>query len=333
MTWLTWRQYRAQFAVGTAIMAALCLLLLLTGLQLVSQYHTIITACASGINNGQNGVNCSTGGGLFVGGPTVGFVSLILLATPVLAGLFLGAPMVAAEFESGTTQFAWTQGITRARWLAVKAGWLLVAAAAWGAVVAALTTWWASPTNAEHGSEFYPGRFDVLYLVPVAYAVFAMALGICAGALIRRTVPAMAVTLGGFIAARIVVTLWVRPHYLSAVTVVRNLTAQTRLSGSYWLLSQGARNPAGQLMAGPQDQTVAFGVPVSSLPKACAGLAKPAGGLTSSCRAALTGFRSFVTYQPVSRFWPFQGIETGVFVGLAAILLAVTAVVLIRRDA
>jgi hypothetical protein len=333
MTWLTWRQYRAQFAVGTAIVAALCLLLLLTGLQLVSQYHTIITACASGINNGQNGVNCSTGGGLFVGGPTVGFVSLILLATPVLAGLFLGAPMVAAEFESGTTQFAWTQGITRARWLAVKAGWLLVAAAAWGAVVAALTTWWASPTNAEHGSEFYPGRFDVLYLVPVAYAVFAMALGICAGALIRRTVPAMAVTLGGFIAARIVVTLWVRPHYLSAVTVVRNLTAQTRLSGSYWLLSQGARNPAGQLIAGPQDQRAAFGVPVSSLPRACAGLAKPAGGLTSSCRASLTGFRSFVTYQPVSRFWPFQGIETGVFVGLAAILLAVTAVVLIRRDA
>ena len=333
MTWLTWRQYRAQFAVGTAIMAALCLLLLLTGLQLVSQYHAIIAECASGINNGQHGVNCPTGGGLFVGGPTVGFVSLILLAAPVLAGLFLGAPMVAAEFEAGTTQFGWTQGITRARWLAVKAGWLLLAAAAWGGVIAALTTWWASPTNAEHGSEFYPGRFDVLYLVPVAYAVFAMALGICAGALIRRTVPAMAVTLGGFIAARVAVTLWVRPHYLSAVTVVRNLTAQIRLSGSYWLISQGARNPAGHLMAGPQDQTAAFGVPVSSLPKACAGLANPTGGLTSACRVALTGFRSFVTYQPASRFWPFQGIETGVFVGLAAVLLAVTAVVLIRRDA
>ena len=250
MTWLTWRQYRAQFAVGTAIMAALCLLLVLTGLQLFSQYHTIITECASGTNNGQNGVNCSTGGGLFSGGPTVGFVSLILLATPVLAGLFLGAPMVATEFEAGTTQFAWMQGITRARWLAVKAGWLLLAAAAWGAGVAALTTWWASPTNAEHGSEFYPGRFDVLYLVPVAYAVFAMALGICAGALIRRTVPAMAVTLGGFIAARVAVTLWLRPHYLSAVTVVRSLPAQTRLTGSYWLISQGTRNPAGQLMAG-----------------------------------------------------------------------------------
>jgi ABC-type transport system involved in multi-copper enzyme maturation permease subunit len=260
-------------------------------------------------------------------------VSLILLATPVLAGLFLGAPMVATEFEAGTTQFGWMQGITRARWFAVKAGWLLLASAAWGAVIAALTTWWASPTNAEHGSEFYPGRFDVLYLVPVAYAVFAMALGICAGALIRRTVPAMAVTLGGFIAVRVAVTLWLRLHYLSAVTATRSLPAQTRLTGSYWLISQGTRNPAGQLMAGPQDQPAAFGVPISSLPKACAGLAKPTAGLTSSCRAALTGFRSFVTYQPASRFWPFQGIETGVFAVLAAILLAVTAVVLIRRDA
>lgn len=333
MTWLTWRQYRAQFAVGTALLAALCLLLVLTGLQLVSQYHTIITECASAAGNGQNRVNCSTGGGLFVGGPTVGFVSLIVLATPVLAGLFLGAPMVAAEFEAGTTQFAWMQGITRARWLAVKAGWLLLAAALLGGVLAAPTTWWASPTNAEHGSEFYPGRFDVLYLVPVAYAVFAMALGICAGALIRRTVPAMAVTLGGFIAARVAVTLWVRPHYLGAVTVTRNLTALFQPSGSFWLIHQGARNPAGQLMAGAEGQPAAFGVPVSSLPRACAGLANTPGGMTSSCRAALTGFRSFVTYQPASRFWAFQGIETGVFVILAATLLTVTAVTLIRRDA
>ena len=337
MTWLTWRQYRTQFAVGTAILAALCLLLVLTGLQLISQYHTIITECASGAGSRPSGQNCSTGGGLFSGGPTVGFVSLIVLATPVLAGLFLGAPMVAAEFEAGTTQFAWVQGVTRARWLAVKAGWLLLAAAAWGGVLAALTTWWASPTNAEHGSEFYPGRFDVLYLVPVGYAVFAMALGICAGALIRRTVPAMAVTLGGFIAVRLAVTLWLRPHYMSAVTAVRNLPAQINLTGSYWLISQGVRDPAGQLISNPAryqgGEAEAFGVPVSYLPKACAGLASPRGGLTSSCRAALTGFRSFVTYQPASRFWTFQGIETGLFVVLAAILLTVPAAVLIRRDA
>ena len=45
------------------------------------------------------------------------------------------------------------------------------------------------------------------------------------------------------------------------------------------------------------------------------------------------GYRGYVTYQPASRFWAFQGIETGIFVMLAAILLAVTFWVLKRRDA
>jgi ABC-type transport system involved in multi-copper enzyme maturation permease subunit len=347
MTWLTWRQYRIQFAVGTAVLAALCLLLLLTGLQMFSQYHSIITECASR-TSGPSGQNCSTGGGLFEGGPAAGFVTLIVLATPVLAGLFLGAPMVASEFEAGTARLGWVQSITRARWLWVKAGWLLLAAAAWGGVLAALTTWWAGPTNAEHGSHFYPGRFDIIDLMPVAYAVFGMALGICAGALIRRTVPAMAVTLGGFIGVRVAVLLWLRPHYMSAVTATRSLLDPIKLTGSYWLIHTGQTNPAGQPISSSVGSVggpvaFAFGVPVSSLPKACAGLANPTGGLTSSsnptggltssCRAALTGYHSFVTYQPADRFWTFQGIETGIFVVLAAIALTVTAVVLLRRDA
>jgi hypothetical protein len=341
MTWLTWRQYRIQFAVGTAVLAALCLLLLLTGLQMFSQYHTIISECASSRAGGPNNGSCSAGGGLFEGGPAAGFVSLIALAAPVLAGLFLGAPMVASEFEAGTARFGWVQSITRARWLWVKAGWLLLAAAAWGGSLAALTTWWAGPTNAEHGSQFYPGRFDIIDLMPVAYAVFGMALGICAGALIRRTVPAMAATLGGFIGARVVVLLWLRPHYQSAVTVTRGLLSAFSPTGSYWLIHQGALNPAGQPITGVNGEAQFNGVPISSLPHACAGLANPTGGMTSSatggmtssCRAALTGYHSFVTYQPADRFWAFQGIETGVFVALAAILLTVTAVVLIRRDA
>jgi hypothetical protein len=44
------------------------------------------------------------------------------------------------------------------------------------------------------------------------------------------------------------------------------------------------------------------------------------------------GYRGFVTYQPGSRYWPFQGIETGIFVVLAAALIALTAFVVLRRD-
>ena len=112
------------------------------------------------------------------------------------------------------------QSITRKRWLAVKTGWMLLAAAVWGGVISALVTWWSGPDNALHLDAFNPGRFDIMGIVPVAYALFAMALGITAGALLRRTLPAMAVTLAGFIAVRAVIALWLRPHYMSAVTDV-----------------------------------------------------------------------------------------------------------------
>ena len=58
-----------------------------------------------------------------------------------------------------------------------------------------------------------------------------------------------------------------------------------------------------------------------------------AGPIAPSCARALARFHGFVTYQPAGRYWTFQGIETSIFVALAAILLTVTAVLLLRRDA
>ena len=80
-------------------------------------------------------------------------------------------------------------------------------------------------------------------LVPVAYALFAMALGIAAGALLRRTLPAMAVTLAGFIAVRAVIALWLRPHYMSAVTTTYNVLPGYTPPGSYWQLAPGHPGP------------------------------------------------------------------------------------------
>jgi hypothetical protein len=53
---------------------------------------------------------------------------------------------------------------------------------------------------------------------------------------------------------------------------------------------------------------------------------------TLACMARL-GYRSFTTYQPGYRFWPFQFIETGIFLALAGTLIAVTFLVVRRRDA
>ena len=326
MTWLVWRQHRAQFCMGAALLAALAVLLLITGLQMAAQYHSAIAACAAA----HSCANLASS--LFLGSHAVGFLVIMTLGAPVLAGLFWGAPLVAAELETGTSQFAWMQSVTRRRWLAVKAGWLLLAATVWGGVISALVTWWSGPDNALHLDQFKPGRFDIMGLVPVAYALFAMALGIAAGTLPRRTLPAMAVTLAGFIAVRAVIALWLRPHYTSAVTVTYNLLRGYTPAGSYWQLGQGVPDPNGHLVPQPNGPA-ASGIPMGYLPASCA---PPDGGATKvapSCAQALARFHGFVTYQPASRYWTFQGIETGIFVLLAAILITVTAVALLRRDA
>jgi hypothetical protein len=324
MTWLVWRQHRAQFYMGAALLAALAVLLLITGLQMASQYHSALVACTATHS-------CANQGGLFLGSHAVGFLVIMTLGAPVLVGLFGGAPLVAAELETGTSQFAWTQSVTRKRWLAVKTGWMLLAAAVWGGGVSALVTWWSGPDNALHLDAFNPGRFDIMGTVPVAYALFAMALGIAAGTLLRRTLPALAVTLAGFIAVRAVIALLLRPHYMSAITVTHKLLNGYTPAGSYWQLAQGNLDPNGHLVP-PANGPAAFDIPVNYLPPSCAALTRGASSIAPSCREALDGFRGFITYQPASRYWAFQGIETGIFVVLAAALIAVTAVVLLRRD-
>jgi hypothetical protein len=124
MTWLVWRQHRAHAIAGAAALAALAVLLLITGRQMASQYHSALAACTAARRCGNL---AST---LFLGSHAVGFLVIMTLGVPALLGLFWGAPLVAQELETGTSQFAWMQTVTRRHWLTVKAGWILLAAAA-----------------------------------------------------------------------------------------------------------------------------------------------------------------------------------------------------------
>jgi ABC-type transport system involved in multi-copper enzyme maturation permease subunit len=327
MTWLVWRQHRVQYLVGAALLAAFAIVIVITGEQVSNQFHSAQAACAAG-------QGCQNLGGLFMGSKVVGFLVIATLGTPVLVGLFWGAPLVAAEAEAGTTQFAWMQSVTRKRWLAVKIGWMLVAAAIWGGVISALVTWWASPTNAEQANQFDPGRFDIMGIVPVSYSLFAVALGVTAGAVLRRTLPARAVTLAGFIAVRVVITLWLRSHYISAVTTTYSVLGNYGPTGAYWRLASGVIGPNGQPLPQPNNTFYFDDIPQTYLPRACSGVAGPNGGNpTPACTQALSHFHEFLTYQPGDRFWAFQGIEAGIFLALTAALIAVTAVTLLHRDA
>jgi hypothetical protein len=239
--------------------------------------------------------------------------------------------MVAQELETGTHQFAWTQSITRRRWLAVRTGWLLLGAAVIAGAVSAVVTWWSGPSNALTAGAFQVNRFDVTDIVPVGYAIFAMALGIAAGALLRRTLPAFAVTLAGFVALRAVIALWLRPRYLTPVTVYYKLTAPFTPAGSYLAVRQGILGPNGKP---PAAQTASsFGFNGVQVPAVCQKFMTGPDPLSVLPCLAAHGYRGYVTYQPASRFWAFQGIETGIYVVLAAALLGVTFWVLKRRDA
>ena len=340
MSWLVWRTYRMQAAAAGAVLAGFAALLIITGIQMAAQWHSALVTCTASHSCG------GLSGTLFLGSHAVGFLVIMTLGVPAVLGMLCGAPLVAQEVEAGTSQFAWTQSITRRRWLAVKAGWLLLAAVCVCAVVSGLVTWWSGPDNALQANAFAPGRFDIMGIVPVGYAVFAMALGITAGALLRRTLPAVAVTLAGFIAVRTVIYIWARSHFITPVTAYFPLSSGFTSAGSYWQLAAGFVGADGQPIAIPQSTngqvlgTDAGGIPVSSLPAPCQALA--GGGNAPFTRASEHAvlacaqahhIRAFLTYQPAGRYWVFQGIETGIFVLLAAALLAVAFAAVTRRDA
>jgi ABC-type transport system involved in multi-copper enzyme maturation permease subunit len=315
MTWVTWRQYRYQSALAVALLAALAVVLLISGLHAAWVWHSALAACAK--DNSCGNLNLSLG--------NAGFTTLVVAtsAVPLLPGLFWGAPMVASELEAGTNQFAWTQSITKRHWLAVKAGWLLLAAAVLAGAVSAIVTWWSAPYNAYTADGFEANRFDVTDIVPVSYALFAMALGICAGLLLRRTIPAMAVTLAGFAGVRVLISQWLRLHYMTPVTVYYSLAGNWSPTGAYLGVGQGILGPNGQAPPAATNGANFNGV---SVPAECA-----QSNNIQSCLAS-HGYRAYLSYQPANRFWAFQGIETGIFVVLAAVLLGVTFWVLSRRD-
>jgi hypothetical protein len=326
MSWLVWRQYRAQGAIAAALLAAAAAVILADGLAIASRWHSILVRCSGNST-------CLQQQPALVNG-VVSDLPYISLIVPAVLGMLWGAPLVAHELESRTSDFAWTQSVTRTRWLTVKAGWLLLAAAACGGAITALTTWWYGPDNARFASAFEPGHFDTQGIVPVGYAVFGMALGIAAGTVARRTLPAIAVVLGGFIALRLVISDFLRQHYMAAVTTYYNVTGAFTPPGQAWVLVQGGVSRTGRVVP------TGWGDLYPALSATCRKLLPGTPGSKSgnslnpvlSCMQA-HGWRGFATYQPAGRYWPFQGIETGIYLLLAAALVAGTFAIIRRRDA
>jgi ABC-2 family transporter protein len=214
MIWVTWRQFRAQAIAGLAVLAAATIYLVATGLSMHHSYTADLVGCTP-----QN--DCEDVLRQFrdsYNGPD-NLLQLLVLVVPGLIGIFWGAPLIARELETGTHQLAWNQSITRTRWLAAKLVGVGTASIAAAALLGYLLTWWSAPLDQVTGYRFSSSTFATHDIVPLGYAAFFFALGTTTGLLLRRTLPAMAVTIAVFIGIQILMPTVVRPNLLPSTTV------------------------------------------------------------------------------------------------------------------
>jgi hypothetical protein len=333
MIWTTWRQFRPQAIVAGAALAGVAIALAVTGPHLAGLYSSSgLATCAS---------NCGAKVSTFIGQVRGSATELVFYggvflsyAVPALIGIFWGAPLISREVESGSFRLAWNQSVTRRRWIAVKLGLVGLASMASAGLLSLMISWWASPidhamnlvgaNSGFAGTRLSPVVFAARGVAPLGYAAFAFALGVTAGVLIRRTLPAMAVTLVVFAAVQFLVPNFVRPDLIPPVQMTAPFNANTAneimtsstqggssntmtVVGDYsragaWMLSNKTITPAGKVFTGPAAA-------------ACTGNSTP-----QQCNNWLDSLhlRQQVTYQPASRFWPLQWLETGIYLILAA---------------
>jgi ABC-type transport system involved in multi-copper enzyme maturation permease subunit len=325
-----WLRFRTQAAVGAGVLAIAGAVLLVTGIQLNHAYYAAVAVCK------QQG-NCAH---MFTYTfPSQGYLdtgnelSALTLAVPALIGMFWGAPLAAREFETGTFRLAWTQGVTRTRWLAAKLAIAGAAAIAAGELFTLMVHWWSSPIHKAHPgyTPFTSGSFHT-GIAPAGYAAFAFALGVTAGLLIRRTLPAMAVTLAVYTAVIIAFPGWVRPHLIPpaqatstlSLASIANMPGVGASNGYLSLLPGSAAAPPGAWVISSSQLTTPDGRAPSSEPAGPCGSPAPAAAQACNDYIESLHLRQTVTYQPASRYWAVQWAETAIYLALALALAGIS---------
>lgn len=273
MVWLTWRQHRAQALVTVALLAGAALLLVLDKVPM-----DLVKA---------------------------------LPMAPVLVGLFWGVPLLGREYERGTHRLMWTQSVTRSRWLFVKFAALgvavTVAGLAFGAVVLAWTGTGDAPID-----RFSGDIFGLTGVAAGAWFLAVFALGAASGAVLRRIVPAMAVTIAVF-AALVVAAYLGREHYAEPEVAMTDAHGMVTVPADAQLVDAG--------VVGPEGDRVTWDAAIDMC----------GGDDLTPCMEDRGYVRQYTEYQPADRYWRFQWTETGLLLLVTIALTGVTAHQVTRR--
>jgi len=320
--WLSWRRHRFMlFALGALLVA-------LAGWMAVVSHllHVTIT---------DHGTNCGPCAHSFRSiGNQASIIMLLLFALPGIAGISLGAPLVARELEQRPQRLVWTQGTSRTRWLLVK--WSVIGTTMLGAlaVFQLVAHWWGvgvmslfpiGVSSFTGSSPVEPEIFGVTGVVPVAYALFAFSLGAALGAVLRRMAWAIVTMIPIYAVTTWFVANYLRPHLapLQFHAVSSSGTAvygYTVVQQQVWDVSLGYRLLPGFHHLVPAQS-------FNSLMNACyASVPHP----TFTRCMARHGARVGEFYQPGSHYWALQWAEAGIYVAASLALLGV-ALIAVRR--
>jgi hypothetical protein len=332
MVWVTWRQHRFALTGVVVFLGALAAWLWVAGLQLHHAYAAA-TAC-----HPAHSLACGDLVSSFNGMDKALANGFVLQAIPALIGAFVGAPVLARELETGTFRYAWTQGFGRWRWTLAKLVPLAALVTAAAGAVSVLFSWYYHPYLAAGNqalslAEWSPlsgGLFDLRGVAFAAWTLTAFAIGGLAGTLIRRVVPAIVATMAAYAGLAFAVGLYLRQHYLAPL-VIKNLINPPATA---WLVSQQWTKGGTFAFAGVRD---AGGMPpMNYLQQVCPHISSAPGKLSPGAIVqcfSQHGYTLLTSYQPSSRFWPFQWIEGGWLLALSLLLIAVTVWLVHRRAA
>jgi hypothetical protein len=248
-------------------------------------------------------------------GATIAFPLQLL---PALIGAFVGAPVLAREMETGTFRYSWTQGFGRTRWIVAKMALIGASLAVIAGAFGLLANWYFGPFVAQGQLiPLDPRIFDLEGIAFPGWVLAAFAIGAFAGLLIRKVVPAMVTAMAVVGGLGLAAGLYLRQRYLPPLV----MASANGPGPSDWTLGSWYTGRGGQVVSPLTVQQVCPGPgPLNSSP-----------GAGPQCLPQ-HGITQWWSYQPPTRYWPFQGIEGGALLALA-VLLIVATIWLVHRKA
>ena len=295
--WPAWRLHRTALFTSAAVLGGLVIALLVTGLKIRDAFSAVgLDTCGPHCTDQQYETFTAQAN-------TWGLWTQYFALLPGLLGMFVGAPLVAREYETGTFRFAFTQGITPLRLIVTKLLLLGGALVAMTLAFGALFHWWYTPIADSVKDRLGPWAYQADGVYLAAGTLFAFAFGVLVGAVIRRTVPAMLVTLVFWAVTFGVDWKVVRPTFEAPIVAPTSDLAGT--PARPWIVDAWHVDPAGHRLSNAEWNALV-------------------------AHEHTSGYVAWSSFEPGDRFWHFQLLDAAGLV-TGAVLFALAAIWWLRR--